>query len=173
MANTSIAIVTPSFYPMIGGVETYVMRMGSELVKRGYDVHVFTPDSVLGRRFIQTEAVVDGMHVHRVRVRLDLSYRLRWWPGLVNALQRYPIDLVHVYSHDSYALFALMATRKVGLPLVLTTYGPFVTHSEYGITESSILRIYDSIITPSLFSRSAAILVRYPSLVDWVVSLGV
>lgn len=158
---------------MVGGVELYVQRMGAELTTLGYDVHVFTPDSVLRHHMPRDEETVDGMQVHRIHVPIDLSYRLKIWPGLTDALVKLHPGLIHVYSHDSYALFAQAAANKTRLPLLMTTYGPFETHRDYGWLEAGLFRLYDSMITPRLFRGCAAIFVRYPELLSWITSLSV
>jgi len=172
-AGQKIGVVSPSFHPMIGGVELYVKGIGTELAKMGYDVHVYTPDSVFGRRIEEREEVVEGIHVHRLHVRLDLSYRLRVWSGLREALVRDRPDLVHVYSHDLYARPAAKAAAETGIPLFMTTYGPFETHSDYGWVQRRLFRAYDRLVTPSLFKGCASVLVRYPEISGWVRSYGV
>jgi glycosyltransferase involved in cell wall biosynthesis len=169
---TSVAIVSPSFYPMIGGVEAYVLGVGSELVKLGLDVDVYTPDRVLGRDCGAPEESIAGIRVHRIRVPLDVSYRIKVWPGLVDSLQSRSHDLVHVYSHDSYAAFALVAARRMSIPFVITTYGPFETHSDYGPLRAGAFRFYDAVITPQIMGRSSAVFIRYPQLAQWVESFG-
>ncbi len=169
----SIAIVSPSFHPMIGGVEFYVRGIGTELARLGYDVHVYTPNKVLGRKIEADEEVIDGVHVHRLGVWFEVSYRVKMWRGLQDALQRDNPDLIHVYSHDSYARPAAKAAGRLGRPLVITTYGPFETHSDYGAIQSLLFKLYDSYVTPSLFRDCALVLVRYPEILAWVKSLGV
>ena len=168
----SVAIVSPSFYPMIGGVEGYVLGVGSELVKLGFEADVYTPEKVFGRHCGVPEETIQGINVHRIKVPLEFSYRIKVWPGLVDALQSKRHDLIHVYSHDSYAAFALMAARRMNTPLVLTTYGPFETHSDYGPLRAGVFRIYDTVVTPRLMGRSSAVFVRYPALEAWVESFG-
>ena len=165
-------MVSPSFYPMIGGVENYVLGMGRELVKLGNDVDVYTPDSVLGKACGPPEDVVQGIRVHRVPVPFEVSYRIKVWPGLMGALQKGSHDLVHVYSHDSYALYALVAARKMKVPLAVTTYGPFEHHSDYDAIRKGAFRLYDAVATPRILGRADAVFVRYPDLAGWAESLG-
>lgn len=169
---TSIAVVTPSFYPMIGGVENYVLGMGEVLARKGFEVHVYTPDRVLGNDCGTAEETVSGIHVHRIKVPLEFSYRIKVWPGLTDSLVDGSPDLIHVYSHDSYTMFALQAAKKLKVPVALTTYGPFETHSDYGPIRAGAFKIYDSLVTPSIMRRSSAVFVRYPSLIRWVESFG-
>jgi glycosyltransferase involved in cell wall biosynthesis len=169
----SVGIVTPSFHPMIGGVEFYVRGIGTELARLGYDVHVYTPNKVMRKKIDPEEEVIDGVHVHRLDVWFEVSYRVKLWRGLQEALQRTTPDLIHVYSHDSYARPAAKAAGKLGRPLLITTYGPFETHSDYGAIQSRLFRLYDSYVTPSLFRDCAVVLARYPEILEWVRSFGV
>lgn len=173
MNQSSIAIVSPSFFPMIGGIESYVRGVGKELVELGHDVHVYTPDSVLGRKIPNHREQLDGINVHRIDVRVDLSYRLRLWPDLLNELKKDAPDIVHVYSHDSYALLALMAAQSGQVPFLVTTYGPFETHSDYGAVETVLFRAYDSLVAPPLFRRCDLVMIRHPAIVHWLVSMHV
>jgi glycosyltransferase involved in cell wall biosynthesis len=169
----SIGIVSPSFHPMIGGVELYVKGIGTELAKLGYDVHVYTPNRVMGKKLDGEEEVIDGVHVHRLGVWFEVSYRVKVWKGLQDALQRDAPDLIHVYSHDAYARPAAKAAMMLGKPLVITTYGPFETHRDYGYIQSLLFKLYDGYVTPSLFRACAVVLARYPEILEWVKSFGV
>src|SRR5271155_1121688 len=134
---------------MIGGVEFYVRGIGSELARLGYDVHVYTPNRVMGKRIDGEEELVDGVHVHRLGVWFEVSYRVKVWRGLRDAPQRNAPDLIPVYSHDSYARPAAKAAGNLGRPLVITTYGPFETHSDYGAAQTLLFKLYDNYVTPS------------------------
>ncbi|MEM0117545.1 MAG: glycosyltransferase family 4 protein [Conexivisphaerales archaeon] len=169
----SLAIVTPSFYPMIGGIEAYVRGMSRQFVKQGFRVDIYTPDSVLNRKLEPKEETIDGVHIHRLPVALDLSYRLKLWPTLYSALAARGHDIVHVYSHDLYSISALFAAKKNSTPLILTTYGPFNTHADYGSVKLTMFNMYDGLITPVIFRAAQLILVRYPELVGWVRSYGI
>ncbi|HUK74871.1 MAG TPA: glycosyltransferase family 4 protein [Nitrososphaerales archaeon] len=168
-----IGIVAPSFHPMVGGVELYVKGIGAELVKLGHEVHVYTPNKVMGKSLDGAEELVDGIHVHRLPVRFELSYRVKLWSGLRAALERDAPDVIHVYSHDYYSRAAAEAAANLGRPLVITTYGPFETHSDYGALQRMLFRAYDRFVTPSLLRKCARVFVRYPEIASWVESLGV
>ena len=168
----TLALVSPSFRPMIGGVELYVYNLGKELAKRGHEVHVLTPDSVLGRKLGPPQEVVDGIYIHRIHTVFDFSYRVRLWPALRSEIIRLAPDLVHVYSHDSYAWFARSACKELGIPMLLTTYGPFRGQSEGGRLSALLLGAYDSWIAPRLVRDASSINVRYPELKSWLSELG-
>src|SRR5579863_8846301 len=162
LSRSSVALVTPSFLPMIGGIENYVLGIGPELVGLGHKVDVYTPDSVLGRDLRAGPEEVAGMKIHRIPVSVDFSYRLKLWPSLSKELKREDPDLIHVYSHDSYALMALGAARSLGVPFVITTYGRFETNADYGPLQAGLFRVYDSLVSPRLFKRSNIVMIRYP-----------
>jgi len=169
----SVSIVAPSFSPMIGGIESYLRGTGSVLVKSGLEVHLFTPSSVMKQRIEPREETIDGISVHRIPVLFDVSYRMKLWPSLLSSLLQYDSDLIHVYSHDLYASFAALAAMRGTAPLLITTYGPFQTHSDYGALKSVLFSAYDLLMTPRLFKACELLLVRYPELEDWVSSCGV
>jgi glycosyltransferase involved in cell wall biosynthesis len=158
---------------MIGGIENYVLGVGEELVALGHEVRIFTPESVLGNRFRSPRETVRGMDVHRVKVSFDLSYRVKLWPSLMGELRATNSDIIHVYSHDSYALFALLAARETGTPMLITTYGPLSTHADYGPLQSGLFRAYDLVVSPSLFRGSEIIMMRYPEIERWLAKMGV
>jgi 1,4-alpha-glucan branching enzyme len=170
--NIEVGIVTPSFYPMIGGIESYVRGIGRELVKLGATVHVYTPNSVIRRRIEAQDETVDGIQVHRIRVPLEFSYRVKIWPGLLNALLSRKHDLIHIYSHDTYAILAAAAAKFESLPLIITTYGPFQNHSKQTALRTSLFTFYDTLVTPPLFRLADRVYVRYPELAEWVCSFG-
>ena len=173
MGVASLGLVSPSFYPMIGGVESYVLGIGKELVGLGHEVTVYTPDSVFGRRLDGAPESIDGVTVRRIHVSLDLSYRLRFWPDLLQGISRDDPDNVHVYSHDSYVLPAMLAARSCRARFMVTTYGPFEAHSDYGRLEAGLLRLYDAAVSPSVFRRSDLVLIRYPLIAPWLRAMGV
>jgi glycosyltransferase involved in cell wall biosynthesis len=171
MKQSSVGIVSPSFYPFIGGVEAYVLGIGKELAKLGHEVHVYTPNSVLGRKVDVPTEEVEGIMVHRLSVPIDISYRLKVWPDLLGELMKSSLDIIHVYSHDTYAILALLAAKSTHVPMVLTTYGPFETHSDYGAVQSGLFRVYDAVVSPNLLRRCDLVMIRYPALNAWLRSM--
>lgn len=101
MGGLRVAIVSPSFYPVLGGVSEHVHHTARELVRRGHDVTVVTGAHRGGfeigtqpyrvRRLGETLMVpANGGHAAVV-----------WSPGLARALRalwRESFDLAHVHS---------------------------------------------------------------------------
>ncbi len=167
----SIGMVTPSFYPILGGLELYVLNISRELVRRGHIVHIFTPDRVMGQKLIPREEEIDDVRVHRLPVTLDLAYRARICASLVPQLvnNNYRLNILHLHAHDHlHSLLALLASKIRGLPVVVSTYGPIVAQSEYSLRARQLLKLYDSLVTPIVFRSADFVVAKFPSVLSWV-----
>jgi glycosyltransferase involved in cell wall biosynthesis len=123
-----VALVTPGYWPAIGGVERHVEMLGLGLARRGVEVEVITTDpgnrlprlerrdNVLIRRF----PTVAGDSVFRI------APRLGWW--LANNAHRFALVHAHCY-HAPLALQAAVACRWAAVPLLVTTHYHGVGHS--------------------------------------------
>jgi glycosyltransferase involved in cell wall biosynthesis len=110
-----LLMVTPYFYPRLGGVEKHVLRLGQEMAARGHQVNILTlqHDPSLAR-----QEKVGELSVWRLAKReIWRARRLRW--QLANEAQ-----LIHV--HDAYSLlrfyldYRLLHPRK---PFFVTFHG--------------------------------------------------
>lgn len=173
MRKLKVAFVVPSFYPMIGGVEIYALNIARELRSHGHEIHVFTPDSVLGERLRPSNEIVDGISVHRIKTLFDLSYRLKLWPSLKREIQITSPDIVHVYSQDLYSWLALSASRELKIPILLTTYGPFRGQGENSKISAALLSFYDSWISTRILRNVTGVNMRYPELLQWLSLMGI
>lgn len=146
-----IAQVCPYFHPHIGGVETHVMDISRELVRRGHEVTVATS------RYAPLPRVeeIDGLSVHRSDVLLTL-FRSPVTPGLSEDLARLPVDLYHAHSPSPVTFyFAARAKERTGTPLVVTYHcdleipppaGPLVTGLYRRTLEAYAMRQADRLI---------------------------
>ncbi|MCW2496973.1 glycosyltransferase family 4 protein [Jatrophihabitans sp.] len=110
-----VAMVTPRFAPLVGGVETHVMEVSTRLAARGVEVTVFTIATGSEPR----RQVRDGVLVRRFPARVPGGFS---W-ALKAALTREAGDfeVVHVQGvHTALPVLALDAARRAGLPTVLT-----------------------------------------------------
>lgn len=170
----TVAQVVPSFLPILGGIESYTFSISRELVKRGHEVHVYTPDRVFGNRLSPKEVIMDGVSVHRIPVLLEPSYRLRLWPQLYRRLvdDAGTFDLIHVQAHDQlHCPTAVLAARRTVKPVIVTTYGP-ISAVIGDPALRAFMSIYDKVVTPWVFRMSDFILVKYGGLRNWVVEMG-
>ncbi len=164
-------MVTPSFFPVLGGLELYVFNISRELVKRGHEVHVYTPQTVMGQKIIPLEQELDGVHIHRLAVTLNLSYRARFCYSLVPRLidDSIALDLVHIQGHDHIqSLLAFLLSKLRKLTTVISTYGPIIAQTEYSTKKRPFFEFYDSFLTPIMLHYADLVIAKFPSIIPWV-----
>lgn len=168
-----IALVTPRYRPVIGGVETHVERLARHAAARGHEVEVLTQTN---DREQPLEEVLDGARVRRFTV----AYRSDHY-AISPALWRYlressdRFDVMH--AHNYHSLPGLAAARTVGDRTAFiftphyhgTSASAFrrVLHRPYRLAGRRILRRAAAVICVS--SREASLLARdFPFVEDKV-----
>ncbi|MFL5804817.1 MAG: glycosyltransferase family 4 protein [Roseiflexaceae bacterium] len=115
-----ILMVTPRYFPDMGGVETHVSEVTRRLAHAGADVTILTTDRT-GRR--PASERLDGVSLRRVRAwpaRRDYYFA----PGIARAITDGPWDVVHCQSyHTLVAPLAMLAARRANIPYVVTFHG--------------------------------------------------
>lgn len=119
-ASPRVLMVTPRYFPAVGGVETHVDQVARRLVAAGAAVTVLTTDPS-GRL---------PRHEQRADVRIE---RVRAWParrdyyfapGIYGVMARGGWDLVHCQSyHTLVAPLAMLAAAQLRLPYIVTFHG--------------------------------------------------
>jgi glycosyltransferase involved in cell wall biosynthesis len=107
-----IGFFTDTFLPQRNGVVVSLLSFGSELVKRGYEVHVFCPRSHLKE--------IQGMRVHSypaVKFRPYPEFRIAIPQGRDRTP---PLDLVHSHSPFTMGFFGNRVAKFQGIPRVAT-----------------------------------------------------
>lgn len=116
-----IGIVTPQFFPAVGGVEVHVARLARELARAGQAVEVITTDRGGGSPGLQ---LVDSIRVRRFRT-VPGTGEYFVSPGLATWLfanaGRYRLLHAHSY-HSPMPLLAAVAARRAHIPLVVTPH---------------------------------------------------
>lgn len=114
-----VCILSESFHPVVGGLETQVRALAAGLVARGSTVTVLTRRSEPGTERFER---IDGARVHRLPP--VGPGRLRKWgmlascvPALVRLRERY--DLVLVTGFRILGMAAVPVARALGKPCVL------------------------------------------------------
>jgi glycosyltransferase involved in cell wall biosynthesis len=156
---------------MIGGAEWYVHNISRELVRAGIEVTVFTANRY-GEKEAPPEGTIDGVKVRRFPLRLDLSYRLKLWDGLHEALLKDEFDIIHTYDYaQRHSLDALRAASKNGTGSALTV---FDVHSAIPRAwyKRAPMRYLDSYFARRTFPLATRILVRAPNLVEQLPGLN-
>jgi len=166
-----IAQVTPAFYPIIGGIELYALNLSKELTKRGYEVHVYTANRVMGEHITPPEQEVDGIKIHRLPVIAEFSYRLRFWPALYGRLIRDKPNIILVQGHDHpHSLTSILAGRRAHIPTIVITYGPVRNQAFHTAIGNLACDAYDNLITPLVFRLTNKVLAKYPQILPWIKS---
>ena len=156
---------------MIGGAEWYIYNISKELIKAGHEVTVFTADSY-GGETLPREGDVDGIRVRRLPLKVDLSYRMKVWDGLSEALAGDSFDIIHTYDYaQRHTLDALNAAKKSGTGSALTV---FDVHSSIprGWYKRLPMKYLDGYFARRAFPLATRILVRAPDLVKGLPEIG-
>jgi glycogen synthase len=119
-APLRVLMVTPRYFPLMGGVETHVSQVAQRLVGAGAEVTVLTADP--SRRLPANERI-DGVDIARVRAwPAERDYYFA--PDIYRIVTRGPWDLVHCQSyHTLVAPMAMLAAIRARLPYVVTFHG--------------------------------------------------
>jgi len=149
-----VLLITPTYAPVVGGLEVMVEELAKGLLNRGHEVTVVTGRS---HKSLSTKDAIDGVPVYRYR--LDLGWQsLRAVGGsirnvfrgllpLVTLCRRIRPDVINLhFVGGGHAIFAVVATRLLRIPLVSSIHGADVEWTER---------------TPADYHLSAPLAIRY------------
>lgn len=141
-----VALVSSSFDPHVGGVETHVRQVARELAAMGHEIEVWTVDR--GERL--GERVLGGLRVRYLPTPLPArSFRamgvfLGRVPGAWHMWQRACDDfrpqLLHVHCFGPNGLYALALHRRRRIPLAVTSHGETLGDDTGVFQQSALLR---------------------------------
>ena len=168
-----VAQVGVYFVPfMVGGVEWYMYNISKELVRMGNEVHVFTADSYMGSKHPKEE-IIDGIFVHRIPLKLDLTYRFKVWDGLADAIKGINFDIVHAYDYaQPHTPIALKVGKELGSKTFVTVFDIHSMIPRPWYKQIPMRRI-EKYFARKVFPLSDKVLVRAPELVPPLIELGV
>ena len=115
-----VLMVTPRYFPYMGGLETHVHEAGRRLVESGVDLTLLTTAPHTYPTPLPKEEVSEGMRIIRVRA---------WPPGrdyyiapeIYSITRRGRWDLVHCQGcHTFVPPLAMLAARKAKIPYIVT-----------------------------------------------------
>ncbi|MGI0090267.1 MAG: glycosyltransferase family 4 protein, partial [Nitrososphaerales archaeon] len=169
-----IAQVNVYFSPFfVGGAEWYVYNVSRRLVKMGHEVHVFSAEKYLDKSARKKEDV-EGISVHRLPFKLDLSYRLKVWNGLADAISKEGrFDIIHAYDYaQSHTSTALRVAKKQNIPAVLTV---FDIHSMIPrpFYKQVPVKLFERVFAKGVLCSANKLLVRAPTLIEPLEKIGV
>ena len=115
-----ILMVTPRYFPLMGGVENHVYQVARRLAHAGADITVLTTDP---SRQLPAFEEIAGVKIQRVPAyppRRDYYYA----PDLWKFIQPGKWDIVHLQSyHTLVAPMAMYAAWRAHIPYVVTFHG--------------------------------------------------
>jgi len=118
---------TESFWPYVGGIETFSVRLLDALRTRGHELHVVTSHGSLD---LPDMDEFHGIPVHRFRFAQALADNdargvLACRQGVAALKRRLQPELVHVNVQDPSIFFHLHTTSSWPSPTLLTAHGEF------------------------------------------------
>lgn len=114
-----VLMVTPGYFPKVGGVETHVYEVARRLARAGVEVTVLTTD-VSGQ--LPTVEESEGMHIHRVGA-WPANKDYYFAPDIYRIITQGSWDLVHCHAyHTLVAPVAMLAAWRANIPYVLTIH---------------------------------------------------
>ena len=107
-----IAFVTFEYPPMIiGGAGVYAKNITIELAKLGHEIVVFTPF------YDRREQKLPNLHIHEVKIRINLFKALQFWQKLPKEVKLYEscngkFDVIH-FNGLSYGFFKKRLSQSI------------------------------------------------------------
>lgn len=158
-----IGFLITYFYPKTGGAENNCYYTARELAK-SHEVHVFCSGGS------ESEEIIDGINVHRSKELFRLKYYFAFYPSIVNKIQKYDLDVLHVHGlgfvqHD----IAVKKLKKVNpkIKVICTPHGPFMALNKYNLIGRIFKSIYTPLIKRSLKMYDAVVEVN-PNQTEWM-----
>ena len=151
MSTRRVALITSSYAPHVGGVETHVAEVARALTAQGILVEVWAVDR--GAR--AGDAGVEPAHADEFPVRylptpLPARHaaslaRFAWrapgaWSQWTRAHRRFRPDELHVHCFGPNGLYALALHRRFRTPLVVTSHGETTGDDDNVFAQSALLR---------------------------------
>jgi glycosyltransferase involved in cell wall biosynthesis len=144
----TVTLVSPSFAPRVGGVETVVGQLADRLYETGHGVRVITHQPRSG-------GAPDQPRPYPVERYRDWTGTKRFEvaPGIRRAVRREPVGPGVVHAHSFHGSAALMACGPVHAPFVFTPHFHGVGHTRAARVAHAA---YDR-IAGRLFDRAAVV----------------
>ena len=171
--------VCPWYHPHVGGVESHVASVATELVRRGHDVTVLTSRY---DRSLPDREERDGVHLRRVKT-TGVWIRTPIAPATKAALAGLDADVVHAHSPPPLtAYYAAKVAARRRIPFVITYHadvepptflGPLIEATyRHTLGYSTMRRADRVIVTTSTYAATSRAVWRFnPEVVPNAVDL--
>ncbi|MEM0465198.1 MAG: glycosyltransferase family 4 protein [Candidatus Pacearchaeota archaeon] len=169
MKKPKVCFVTTFFYPVIGGVENHIFYLSKELIKKGYDVEVYTSDLNRDIRINKKIDEIDKIKIFRFKSLLKVSFGEIIFPGIFKAIKNSDADIFHVHGfrHNYNLLF--LFTKK---PLLITPHFP-IYRGQRNIIIQLVADLIDIFLGRYIFKKYNKICVVTEIEKDWIKSFSV
>src|SRR6266849_926908 len=121
MRNTlNVLMVTPRYFPYIGGIETYVYEVGRRLVRNGINITLLTTVAHSFPAPQLNEDRSEGMHIIRVQAwPPERDYNIA--PEIYSIIKSGEWDVVHCQGYHTFVpLLAMLAAKKAKIPYIVS-----------------------------------------------------
>ena len=163
-----VVIITPFFYyPVTGGMEVHVYNIASNLVKKGYEVEIFTSDITREGKYLVHEDSFENIKIKRFKTWFRIGDFGSFFPSVFKAIKNSDADLFHVHSFRHPHNLIPFFTKK---PVILTSHWP---NYPYGLRKSWIdffINIFDFLFGKLLLNRFDKIIAVCKPEIDWLIS---
>src|SRR5579863_3316683 len=149
-----IAQVCPFFLPVEGGVESHVLNISKELLRRGNEVHVFTCSMTRDSEKLPSTSDIDSIYVHRYPPIVVLGEFGSLWPGFMIDVISGDFDVIHAHSfrHPHTDLSAIAAKLSHSRS-VLTSHSPFHPPGVRSPLARGLVPVYDHLLAPMVLKN--------------------
>ncbi len=132
-----IVQVSPWFHPHLGGVESHVYSISSELARRGHEVEVLTSRH---KKDLPATEMMDGFRVTRLKPAATLL-RTPVIPRIKAALRERKADVFQSHSPPPLsAYYTSKVAKEMNVPFVLTYHCDIEIPSVFGLVIEEIYR---------------------------------
>lgn len=161
-----LLIVTPHFYPAVGGLESYVLSLVRGLKKRGHEIVIVTSST---EHRVVTKSLFENNTIYYLPVQFRVSNTpigLLWHWQLKKIFAAERPDIIN--THSPVPFLADVATYAAGHIPVVATYHAGSLLKGSGLVDI-ILQLYERVVLPRVFRRARHIAAVYPAFVKRVV----
>lgn len=150
-----VMIVTPYFYPKVGGLENYALHIAKGLEKQGHDILIVTSNHKEKR---QIEETVQGLRVIRLPIQFKFSntpVSLTWHSQLKKIIRDESPDVIN--AHSPVPFMADMAIRAAGKRRTVLTYHAATLQKSGSFLFNVVAKLYTFMQRPT-FRKATAII---------------
>ena len=116
----NLLMVTPRYFPYIGGLETLVYEVGRRLVRNGVNVTLLTTVAHDFPVSLPKKDMVEGMHILRVQAwPRESDYNIA--PEIYSIIRSGTWDIIHCQGYHTFVPpLAMLAAKKAKVPYVVS-----------------------------------------------------